>query len=189
MLDRGIIKMSRGSGRIFIIFLMCTMIAIPTNVCAEGDFDAVCLFNKNPVEPGEWAIATITITNKDDKQANLTYLGMHFDYHEYPIYFGAGIDEEDPEPIASQQTKSFLINFGAPEDIRNGNYGYGIKIRYDLQDGQSGEWNNYEWYSYAQTGLRVEEKDTKVDDDWIPGFEVGILLIAFLIVVISQKRR
>lgn len=190
MLDKGIIEMLKRYGRIFMIFLMCsTMIAISTNTSAEGKFDVQCSFTQNPVEPDQWTTAIITVINKDDNLANLTYLGMHFDFHEYPIFFGAGIDEEEPESMASEQTKTFLISFDVPKDIQNGDYGYGIKIEYDLQDGQSGEWNSYEWYSYTQTGLQVERKDKEESDNWIPGFEVEIFLIAFLITIMGRKRK
>jgi len=160
----------RRLGIILYVCLFITFLITPINVIAAGDFEVKKSFSDNPGEQGDYVTVDIIITNNDDNQCRIYWLGIHFDWMEEDIYvISDDVSEENPETIASGDTETFDITFEIPSNVLTGTHTYDILFQYELQDGWFDAWNDYRWQSDIQTDFRVNEKDR--DNDGHPDSE------------------
>jgi uncharacterized protein YegL len=111
---------------------------------------------------------TVSITNNNENQCNVYWLGLHFNWQPDNIYFiCTDINIKNSLSIEPGETEYFYINFEIPGDVQTDNQSYDILFQYELQDGWFGGWNDYKWQSKTNTDLKVNEKDTNNNDVFI----------------------
>ena len=133
-----------------------------TQPTVSGELTVKYSFSKNPCEQGESSSLMIDITNPNDDQIKLTWIGIHFDWDpKDDVYTIDSNVKNNPKILASGQKHSSTISFSIEKDTTLGDHVYDIRINYELK--AYGNWHNEYWYSGDKLDFNVIEKDRDGD--------------------------
>jgi hypothetical protein len=181
--------------------IICLSSGLAAANISQDELTTQTTWSKSALPQGNGVVVTITVQSHSDKQLQVYYFGVHFDWMGEDGFWGQNL-QSSPVTIPSGGSYTFspsIINI--PEDASLGSHTYKIGI-----DGEDSSGNAFSWtssdatiqvvpYSASTSPSSSNSDGTQNSDnsaDWTLGIVViavtAVAMIVIILIVLRRKR-